>query len=342
MVFTSLEQRMAQTYLDVFPNFIPDNNAEIGIVEQEKFYQLIKNLYQLAVNEPLLFVSSLHEDDVFPKMYKKPYGKPELLKDMRKFLKAMDSLLQNMFLMGKNSNVKIGKKQQKILSRIGISDYDKLPLAWSWMANRPESNNIEFMYCLFDRNYPYTSDIYANLMGEAIFRKLENWMIAQGYIKYDIYEGKDSDCKLSLMYVNPLWDKNPPRGGNHFKVKHTGISVVYEPTIQYPTILGLCIPNGLKVFLNNFQLMEEKTKSYVVTRTQKCSGCRYCVQTDKTKSRPLACIKVNFEQEDYNLCPYYPGFMYSWSKSISIELIEQVIDLLTFMDKFAPNKNIKE
>ena len=44
MIFTSLEQRMAQTYLDVFPKFIPDKNAKISIVEQEKFYLLIKNL----------------------------------------------------------------------------------------------------------------------------------------------------------------------------------------------------------------------------------------------------------------------------------------------------------
>jgi hypothetical protein len=92
MTFTSLEQRMAQTYIDMLPKFIPDKNAGIDIAEQEKFYLLMKSLYQLAFNEPLLFVPSLHEDDAYPNRYKKSYGKPELVNNMRKFLKAMDSL----------------------------------------------------------------------------------------------------------------------------------------------------------------------------------------------------------------------------------------------------------
>jgi hypothetical protein len=44
MTFTSLEQRMAQTYIDMLPKFIPDKNAGIDIAEQEKFY-LLMNLY---------------------------------------------------------------------------------------------------------------------------------------------------------------------------------------------------------------------------------------------------------------------------------------------------------
>jgi len=57
---------MAQTYMDMFPKFIPDKSSKIDIAEQEKFYFLMKNLYQLAFNEPLLLVSSLHEDDAYP------------------------------------------------------------------------------------------------------------------------------------------------------------------------------------------------------------------------------------------------------------------------------------
>ncbi|MDR0399383.1 MAG: hypothetical protein LBH51_00390, partial [Treponema sp.] len=282
----------------------------------------MKDLYRLAFDEPLLFVSSLHEDDAYPKRYKKPYGKPELIKNMRKFLKEMDSLLQNMYLLGRDSNVKINKRQREILSRLGIHDYDKLPAAWAWMANRPESNNIEFAYCLFDRDYPYTSDIYANFLGESAFRKLEDWMIARGYKRYNIYDVTASDCKLSLTYANPLWDKHPPGGGFEYKIKHTGISVIYEPTIRNPVVLGLCIPNGLKTYLNAFDLVDEKTRGFVIDRTKKCDGCGYCIQTDKTGSRPLAHIPVDYEGKKYNLCPYFPGY---WTCSITRLVIEQVL-----------------
>ena len=337
MEFNTLEQRMAKSYLDMFPKFIPDKNVKICIDEQEKFYSLIKNLYDLAFNEPLLFVSSLHEDDVYPSRYKKSYGKPDLINNMRKFVKAMDLLLQNMYLLGQELDVKIDKRQKEILSRLNINNYNKLPKEWTWMAKRENSNIVEFKHCLFDRNYPYTSDIYANLLGEASFRKLENWMISQGYKKYDIYNLIASDCKLSLTYANLLWDKTAPRGGHEYKIKHTGISVQYDFYTQYPVILGLCIPNGLKHFLDNFQSMERKLKDFVVSQTKKCNGCRYCVQTDKTKSRPFVYITINHKKKDYNLCPYFPGYSYSWTK-INDEIVEKIINMLKFMDEHIDKK----
>lgn len=297
MKFTSLEQRMAQTYMDMFPKFMPDESAKINIAEQENFYFLMKNLYQLAFNEPLLFVPSLHEDDAYPNRYKKSYGKPELINNMRKFIKSVDSLLQNMYLIVQDSNIEINKRQKEILSRLGINNYSKLPKAWTWMANRPESNKIEFKHCLFNRNYPYTSDIYASLLGESSFRKLEKWMIKRGYKRFDIYNIIASDCKLSLTYANPLWSKEPPRGGFEYKIRHTGISAQYDFYVQQPTVFGLCIPNGLKIYLSAFDSMSTKNQSFVVDRTKKCDGCRYCVQTDKTGSRPLVYIQITHEQK---------------------------------------------
>ena len=181
MVFNNLEQRMAQAYIDMFPQFVPDEQASVSVSEQKQFYDLIHNLYQLALDEPLLFVVSLHEDDAYPNGFTaSSYGKPDLKKDMKKFLKVIDTLLQNMFLLGQNSVVKFNKKEQIILSKLAINDFAKLPKAWTWMSNRADANIIAFSHCLFKKGYPYTSDIYARLLGESAFRKLENWMLGQG------------------------------------------------------------------------------------------------------------------------------------------------------------------
>ena len=57
MTYTNLEQRMAQSYIDLFPTFIPDENELISIDEQKRFYNLMHSIYQLARNEPhLLFL----------------------------------------------------------------------------------------------------------------------------------------------------------------------------------------------------------------------------------------------------------------------------------------------
>jgi hypothetical protein len=333
MAFTSLEQRMAKAYMDMFPKFVPDKNAGIGIAGQEKFYSLMKNLYKLAFDEPLLFVPSLHEDDVYPNRYKKSYGKPKLINDMRKFVKAMDSLLQSMYLLGQDPGAKTGKREREILSRLGINDFSKLPLAWAWMAKRPESGIVEFTHCLFDRNYPYSSDIYASLLGESSFRKLETWMVEQGYKRFDIHNITASDCKLTLTYANPLWGKEPPKGGFEYKIRHTGISAQYDFYVQQPAVFGLCIPNGLKAYLDAFDSMGAENQDFVVNHTKKCDRCGYCVQTDKTGSRPLACIQVNHGQKNYNLCPYFPGYGFSWT-SINDDLADRLIGMLSFMDKF--------
>jgi hypothetical protein len=240
-----------------------------------------------------------------------------------------------MYLLGQDSNVEINKRQQKILSRLGINNYNKLPLAWTWMANRPQSNSIEFMYCLFDRDYPYSSDIYASLLGESSFRRLENWMIKQGYKRFDIYHTIASDCKLTMTYANPLWSKEPPRGGFEYKIRHTGISAQYDFYARQPAIFGLCIPNGLKTYLDNFNSMNNVVQNFIITHTKNCDGCRYCVQTDKKKSRPLAFSSINYNQKEYKLCPYFPGYRYSWTE-INNDLVNDLIETLTFMDKFIP------
>ena len=130
-MYSSLEQRMAGNYLSLFPPFVPDASAPVSVPEQERFYTLMKSLYRLAFDEPLLFVSALHEDDAFPnRFFKSTYGKPKLQADMKKFTGAIKDLLQNMFLLGQGGETKLNRRQLVILSRLGLDDLSNLPAAW--------------------------------------------------------------------------------------------------------------------------------------------------------------------------------------------------------------------
>lgn len=327
-----LEQRMAKSYLDLFPPFIPEEQAEVSVAEQEEFYTLIKKLYELAYNEPLLFAPTLHEDDAYPNHYNKvAYGKPELLTNQKKHLKVIDALLQSMFLLGQGETVKLNKRQKVVLERLGISNVNELPVAWEWMATRPGADLESFSHCFFKEDYPYTSDIYASLLGENDFHKLEKWMIEHGYERYVI---RGTDCNIVLTYANPKWSKDEPKAGFEYKVKHTGISVRYVPYFRDPCIMGIFIPNGLKPYLEHFEEMEDALKAFVMKKTKKCDRCKYCVQTDKTGQRPLACIDVEYEEQKALLCPYFPGFSYYWT-SLNPDLIDNIIRMLEFMDRFS-------
>jgi hypothetical protein len=59
MEFSSLEQRMAQTFIDMFPKFVPDENAPVSIAEQKEFYQFIIPIRVILTLAHLLLLSPL-------------------------------------------------------------------------------------------------------------------------------------------------------------------------------------------------------------------------------------------------------------------------------------------
>lgn len=101
--------------------------------------------------------------------------------------------------------------------------------------------------------------------------------------------------------------------------------------------LGLCITYGLKNYLEKFDSMSSTLKDFVIEYTKKCDRCHYCVQTDKTGTRPLAYLPIDYNREKYELCPYFPGYTYSWT-SIDDELVDRIIEFLSFMDEFISKK----
>ena len=166
-------------------------------------------------------------------------------------------------------------------------------------------------------------DIYRKHFGNEAFDKLTTWMDRQGYKPFDIFDTTASDCRFSLTYANPTWSNEAPRGGFEYKIRHTGISI------------GVCIPNGLKQYLEHFSEMPADVQDFIMPRIKRCDGCRYCVQTDKTGKRPLAKITVRYKDGEQTLCPYYPGYSLWWS-NIDDALADNLIALLSFLDSFAP------
>jgi len=167
------------------------------------------------------------------------------------------------------------------------------------------------------------------------FRRLDQWLIGHGYVPQTLLDVVGSDCKLALNYYNPAWDKKAPTGTG--PVRHTGITALYEPKWQHSPVFWLGMPNSQKGCLGQFSFMSEQLQDFIMAHTKECNGCRYCVQVDKSGKRPLACTEVLYNQDKYNLCPLFPGGSYKW-QSINNELVDRLIEILTFMDSSLPNK----
>jgi len=327
--YTSLEQRAAKYFIATFPRFIPDEKGPVSADEQRELYDLMRSLYQLAYDEPSLFASTPHEDDA---AYKKQVRRGHILK----FMKSMDALLESMFALGRGEPANLSKRQRVILDRLQIGDFSRLPPAWTWMSTRPEASITAFARCFFRSDYSYAADIYAELFGdERAFRRLDQWLAAHGYVPQTLLDVVGSDCKLSLNYYNPAWDKKAPTGTG--PVRHTGITALYDPGREPPAVFWLGMPNRLKGCLAQFSLMSKQLQAFVMAHTKECDGCRYCVQVDKSGTRPLACAKVQHEQRDYSICPLFPGGSYRWP-CIDDTLVDRLIEMLDFMDMLLPEK----
>ena len=335
MKYSCVEQRLAQTYITLFPEFIPDDNAGISIPEQKVFYELMKTLYSLIYDDPLLLVSKINDDDFFVNRFNATLdNKPALKVIILKFKTTMNELLKNMFHAGQGLEVKFKKKQLHLLSLAGVEDISDLSAAWKWMATRKDSNLSAFTYCLFNQNHVYSPAIYKKIFHGKAFDKLDKWMHANGYKQYDKYDITGSDCKLSLLYVNPAWSTDPPSGGYLYKIKHTGIAAELNYSIEPPAVLGLCIPKNLmKPLTQSFDSMNDSLKEFFINKAIKCWGCRYCVQTDKTGKRPLAYVNVTHKKTEYKICTYFPGYSFNWT-SLDIAIANYIIELLDYMDTF--------
>lgn len=328
--YNTLEQRMAQTYLDTFPDFVP---SEIGvdIAAQREFHQLMLSLYRLAFDSPQLFVRELHEDDAYPNRFNSTaYGKPKLQVHMRRFTHQVDALLQAMMDLarGKESG-RLHRKHLAILHQLGVRPEGPLPEGWVYLATRPRANLLAFSRCLFRLGYPYASNVFGRLLGDAAaLARLESWLSAHGYTRYEALDGK-----ASMGYANLAWDAEPPRAGFEYKVRHTGVSMHYHDLVQRPQVMGLCIPKRMmRACLERFDQAGEAEQAFMAAQTKRCDGCRYCVTTDRTGMRPLACIPVAYKGEALCLCPYFPGYRYCWT-ALDGALVDAITGMLSLLDR---------
>lgn len=330
-VFKNLEQRIVGSYIDTFPTFIPEKCNEVTESEQKQFYNFIKNIYLKIFDNPLLLYTKLNEDDFYTYRFNKAFDKkPKLYEQMQSDVKKLEEFLNVLFEIGISghigadkliidNSIKVNKKHLSILEQCGLTSakenhqtaffYDngnEMFRVWKWMATRLGASKLSFSRCLFNSEYSYASDVFSRLLGnEKAFYALEKYLMENGYIRIE-----NRDNQIALDYIKNYDKKDMPVKDSWAERTHGGISLKYYYYVAKPACISLRVPK-LKEILNNFDLMEDELKDFVVKRNKKCDGCRYCVQTDKTGKRNLIFTTVSFDKK-YNLCPLFPGFNYCW------------------------------
>lgn len=183
---------------------------------------------------------------------------------------------------------------------------------------------LYFSRAVFDPDENWTAqafDRYLKADGRLI--ALAHALEARGYTRIDCRDGK----KISLDYVKEHGKKPEKVKQSWGERTHTGIEVSYEELVVAPCYLWLRVPM-YKTVLERMSELPDGVRAFMRDNTKTCDGCRYCVQTDKTKTRPLASVSIDGKKK----CPYFPGFTFNW-RELDEKLMKEMISAVDALDE---------
>lgn len=340
--YPSLEQRIAATYLDTLPMVVP--SVDPGKSPQLEAYAFIQGVFKLIFENPSLLFPVLHADDAFNNRFNKSSDKkPELMKQMQKASKEMEAFLKFLFLFGaaesnqEPSFLRATKKYARMLSALGLEGAGEAPFsnhaqnsagigsALGWLAQEAVWRPLMNYRCIFSTEVFSLSGNYRKWSGNE-----EQYDRLVGHLTQHHYHHFKTPDSLSFELIKGKNHSLPQKGGFEYKVNHIGVSMNYSPLVKEPAAYSLCIPSMARL-LGFFDEMDEGLQRFIVTLTKKCDSCRYCVQTDKTGTRPLAHITVIYQGSPIALCPYFPGYTYTFTHLNEL-IVDHMLKLLGFME----------
>jgi hypothetical protein len=80
---------------------------------------------------------------------------------------------------------------------------------------------------------------------------------------------------------------------------------------------------AFRSLMENREKLSPQVLGFFKSSIKACEGCRYCVQTDKTGTRPLAAIE--------GICTMFPGFSLNYRK-LDHELAQKTLMGLDELD----------
>lgn len=354
--FDNLPQRSIYYFLSTMPSFRPIKSNEASEDQQRSAYYFIKGVYEKLYNDPTLLGFKLEPDDSFSD-WEMQKTKPNLPVKIRGTIKKVEEFLSFLYTISLNGkrdgdvfilpmpNYQIKRSVMKQLQTFDVavaengSNYSvtfphQVSAGLALLARISCENTAEehegrrkhyllFSRGVFDAGSKYTREVFGSLSANLdAFIKLTDFLERRRYTRVDCRKHH-----ISLDYVKAYSNKDEPLRDNWAERIHGGIEICYEELRKNQLLIGLRIPYFAEI-LNSADKMPEKVKRFVLQRSKKCDNCRYCVQTDKTGTRPLIYKDVDGQQ----ICPLFAGFQYQW-RSMDEETVDNITAMLEYIDK---------
>lgn len=316
-------------------------------------YRLITGIYA-AVLRDADALGYKPSPDVFFSPWEQQKGREKDIRSIRGAIDKVEGLIADLFAITESAEIvdghallppgtAPGRTLKKALGAVGITAEKadgrvRLPAPAGCFAGLKELAAISRTHVIPITDGPQEDKPYL-YFSRCVFKPEENWaamafdkllgaegrlvrlcaaLEKRGYRRLDCVDGK----KISLDYVMQHGKQAEPVKWAWGERTHSGISVTYEELRLEPCFLWLRMPM-FKTVLQNAEKFPPGVAAFIAAHTKTCDGCRYCVQTDKTHTRPLACVKLG----DSSKCPLFPGFTMNW-RALPAGLDESILALL--------------
>lgn len=366
--FENLAQRGIHYFVATMPLFCAVNSQSASENEQENAYNLIKEIYNKLYYNPELLGMKIHPDDCFEFWWTKRTEKPGLSDKIRNYIKNINLIIESIYTIVSScesdgtqitlakSNFEIKPAMLKKLANLGLTAekddvnyYITFPKdtvkglkllaeisaehsqkSATAIHNKTTSPFLLFSRGVFNPESPYLAEIFRGLYeNKESFDKLLDYLSNNNFIRVDNKEYKTGHhCEtISLDYVK-FYGKPDGRIGDSWKTKNfSGVNFSYDENNQDCTRIGVHIPYFREV-LENSEKMSPTLKTFI-SKWNKCSGCRYCVQMDKSKTKPLRFVKV----DDINVCSVFAGGCTFNQFYDGTWMVDSIIELLNLVDE---------
>ncbi len=338
--FDHLAQRVANSWVETMPDFVPVPTIPVAEVAQQQFYTFMRSTAEAVREHPEWLGLSIQPDDAY-EFGEMQNRRPKLIATMKRMRGKVDDFIALLLKMGivgvvdgqtlhiQKTDVNLNSPTRERLAHFGLTldagktetvvacaAFPEMFPAWTWLAaeatrTAPASGPahvppVRFSRCLYSDTYPYARDVLLRLADDSPgLPVLIDFFEKEGYTLVC-----NRDNQINVDWVKAYGKVDDPLKGWWGERTHGGLAFEYDWIRKNPVLFGLRIPE-FKTLLQHFDAMPEQVKAFVVQHTKHCDACGYCTQTDKTGKRPRAFMTVEYNGKR-DLCTMFPGFGYTW------------------------------
>lgn len=218
----------------------------------------------------------------------------------------------------KGENICICFEKEIGTGLIQLADYAKKMALDENGAIKHDREITFFSRIVFDNSTDWLIDGFDRMINaDGSLKLLGEELSKRGFYREIYVDGR----RLTLNYLKNYEKKPGPLKMSFGERSRLGFEVCIEDMRLAPGIISLRLPFFAEI-LKSIDSTSKETREFIVNQDKTCNGCRCCVRTDKTGTKPFASIDIDGKKK----CSMYPSFSFSFDY-FNLDLEKKILNM---------------